>query len=119
MNQLRSLIYFDVSAGLGRIAGILSLEVEDQNASFDALQRVGSELAMHVVAAKPLFLTKELVSTDAIVNEREILKSQVLFFVIVLLFIGFCLWFKLICEIKWFLLGWQSVTPLHRSGLNI
>lgn len=62
--------------GLGRIAGILSLEVEDQNASFDALQRVGSELAMHVVAAKPLFLTKELVSADAIVNEREILKSQ-------------------------------------------
>ena len=65
------------SAGLGRIAGILSLEVEDQNASLDALQRVGSELAMHVVAAKPLFLTKELVSSEAVENEREILKSQV------------------------------------------
>ncbi|KAA8524925.1 hypothetical protein F0562_011437 [Nyssa sinensis] len=62
--------------GLGRIAGILSLEVEDGNASLDALQRVGSELAMHVVAAKPLFLTKELVSSDAVENEREILKSQ-------------------------------------------
>ncbi|KAM7492454.1 hypothetical protein LguiA_035375 [Lonicera macranthoides] len=63
-------------SGLGRIAGILSLEVEDQNASLDALQRVGSELAMHVVAAKPLFLTKELVSSEAVENEREILKSQ-------------------------------------------
>ncbi|KAL6975529.1 hypothetical protein U1Q18_024325 [Sarracenia purpurea var. burkii] len=62
--------------GLGRIAGILSLEVEDANASLDSLQRVGSELAMHVVAAKPLFLTKDLVSSDALENEREILKSQ-------------------------------------------
>lgn len=65
---------------MGRIAGILSLEVEDENASLDAVQRVGSELAMHVVAAKPLVLTKELVSSDAIQNEREILKSQVNFF---------------------------------------
>ncbi|KAH0736863.1 hypothetical protein KY285_012570 [Solanum tuberosum] len=62
--------------GVGRIAGILSLEVEDKNVSQDALQRVGSELAMHVVAAKPLFLTKEDVSSDALSNEREILKSQ-------------------------------------------
>uniref|UniRef100_A0A5B7BX97 Elongation factor Ts, mitochondrial n=1 Tax=Davidia involucrata TaxID=16924 RepID=A0A5B7BX97_DAVIN len=62
--------------GLGRIAGLLSLEVEGGNASLDAVQRVGSELAMHVVAAKPLFLTKELVSSDAVENEREILKSQ-------------------------------------------
>ena len=64
---------------MGRIAGLLSLEVEDQNASVDALQHVGSELAMHVVAAKPLFLTKDDVSTEAMESEREILKSQVLF----------------------------------------
>jgi translation elongation factor EF-Ts len=63
---------------LGRIAGILSLEVEDGNPQLDALQRVGSELAMHVVATKPLFLTKDLVSSDALESEREILKSQVL-----------------------------------------
>ncbi|PSR96425.1 Elongation factor Ts like [Actinidia chinensis var. chinensis] len=62
--------------GLGRIAGILSLEVEDGNTSLDPLQHVGSELAMHIVAAKPLFLTKDLVSIDALENEREILKSQ-------------------------------------------
>lgn len=64
---------------MGRIAGILTLEVEDGNSQLDALQRVGSELAMHVVAAKPLFLTKDLVSSEALASEREILKSQVLF----------------------------------------
>ncbi|KAF3444328.1 hypothetical protein FNV43_RR14018 [Rhamnella rubrinervis] len=62
--------------GLGRIAGILTLEVEDGNLQLDSLQQVGSELAMHVVAAKPLFLTKELVSSDALEAEREVLKSQ-------------------------------------------
>ncbi|XP_028768729.1 elongation factor Ts, mitochondrial [Neltuma alba] len=61
---------------LGRIAGILSLEVGDIKTQLDAIQRVGSELAMHVVAAKPLFLSKELVSSEALENEREILKSQ-------------------------------------------
>ncbi|KDP45166.1 hypothetical protein JCGZ_15031 [Jatropha curcas] len=62
--------------GLGRIAGLVSLEVEDGNPRLEALQQVGSELAMHVVAAKPLFLTKELVSSSALESEREILKSQ-------------------------------------------
>ncbi|XP_022949489.1 elongation factor Ts, mitochondrial-like [Cucurbita moschata] len=62
--------------GLGRIAGILSLEVEGGSLQADALQRVGSEIAMHIVAAKPLFLTKELVSSEALKNEREILQTQ-------------------------------------------
>ncbi|MED6172366.1 hypothetical protein PIB30_049386 [Stylosanthes scabra] len=62
--------------GLGRIAGILSLEADEGKTQVDAIQRVGSELAMHVVAAKPLFLTKELVSSDALENEREVLRSQ-------------------------------------------
>lgn len=64
--------------GLGRIAGVLTLEVGDGNLKLDSLQQVGSELAMHVVAAKPLFLTRELVSSDALEGEREILKSQVI-----------------------------------------
>lgn len=73
---LSTYLHTSPQAGVGRIAGLLSLEVEDQNASVDALQRVGSELAMHVVAAKPLFLTKDDVSTEAMESEREILKSQ-------------------------------------------
>ncbi|XP_056861836.1 elongation factor Ts, mitochondrial-like [Raphanus sativus] len=55
--------------GLGRIAGSESTQLE-------TVQRVGSEIAMHVVAAKPLFLSKDLVSSEALANEREILKSQ-------------------------------------------
>lgn len=63
---------------MGRIAGRLSLEVEDKKCQPDPLRCAGSELAMHAVAAKPLFLTKELVSSDTLENEREILKSQVI-----------------------------------------
>ncbi|CAA0829586.1 Elongation factor Ts- mitochondrial [Striga hermonthica] len=62
--------------GIGRHAGLLSLEVEDKNASLDAVQRVGSEIAMHLVAAKPLFLSKEDVFPHALENERDILRSQ-------------------------------------------
>nr|GFB33807.1 elongation factor Ts, mitochondrial [Tanacetum cinerariifolium] len=66
------------SETLNIINGIryLKLGVEDGNGPSDVVQRVGAELAMHVVAAKPLVLTKELVSSDAVQNEREILKLQ-------------------------------------------
>lgn len=70
--------FFEMRIGLGRIAGIVTLEVEGENTQLEAIQRVGSELAMQVVAAKPLFLSKDLVSSEAIANEREILKSQVI-----------------------------------------
>lgn len=73
---LSTYLHASPQPGLGRIAGVLTLEVEDGNSQLDDLQRVGSELAMHIVAAKPLFLTKELVSSDALESEREILKSQ-------------------------------------------
>jgi len=62
--------------GLGRIAGLITLEAEDSSASLDALKTVGSSIAMHIVATKPLFLSKELVSPAAIENEREILRTQ-------------------------------------------
>ncbi|XP_020579920.1 elongation factor Ts, mitochondrial [Phalaenopsis equestris] len=61
--------------GLGRIAGMLTIEAEDNSASLEPLRKVGSSLAMHVVAAKPLFLARENVSSEAIENERDILKS--------------------------------------------
>ncbi|GAB4825359.1 hypothetical protein Ancab_008230 [Ancistrocladus abbreviatus] len=73
---LSTYLHTSPQPGLGRIAGIVSLEVDDPHTSLDLLQQFGSELAMHIVAAKPLFLTKELVSSDALESEREILKSQ-------------------------------------------
>ncbi|KAL9266736.1 Elongation factor Ts, mitochondrial-like protein [Drosera capensis] len=73
---LSTYLHSSPQQGLGRLAGILSLEVDDGHASLDALHNVGSELAMHIVAAKPLFISKELVSSEALDSEREILKSQ-------------------------------------------
>ncbi|RWR94316.1 elongation factor Ts, mitochondrial isoform X1 [Cinnamomum micranthum f. kanehirae] len=73
-----SYLHTSPQPGLGRIAGILSLEAEN-DVPLDALQRVGSSLAMHIVAAKPLFLSKELVSSEALESERDILKSQVFY----------------------------------------
>ncbi|CAO2168782.1 unnamed protein product, partial [Urochloa humidicola] len=51
-------------------------EGEDSSVSLDALKTVGSSIAMHIVATKPLFLSKELVSAAAVENEREILRTQ-------------------------------------------
>ncbi|XP_062191435.1 elongation factor Ts, mitochondrial [Phragmites australis] len=62
--------------GLGRIAGLVTLEAENSSALLGALKRVGPSIAMHIVAAKPLFLSKELVSAAAVENEREILQTQ-------------------------------------------
>ncbi|KAI3444075.1 hypothetical protein Pfo_000740 [Paulownia fortunei] len=62
----------------GVLSAHISIQVpnQDKDARLDAVQSVGSELAMHVVAAMPLFLKKEHVSSDALGNECEILRSQ-------------------------------------------
>ncbi|XP_078434319.1 translation elongation factor Ts (EF-Ts) [Wolffia australiana] len=71
-----SYLHTSPQPGLGRIAGLLSLEIEEGDPSLNPLRQAGASLAMHIVAAKPLFLSKELVSSEAIEAEREILKSQ-------------------------------------------
>lgn len=73
---ISSYLHTSPQPGLGRLAGILTLEVEDENAPEEALAQVGSQLAMHIVAAKPQFISKELVSSEALDSERDILKSQ-------------------------------------------
>ncbi|KAJ4849626.1 hypothetical protein Tsubulata_036766 [Turnera subulata] len=73
---LSTYLHTSPQPGLGRIAGLVSLEIESGNHMSESSQDIGSELAMHVVAAKPLFLNRELVSTDALATELEILKSQ-------------------------------------------
>ncbi|KAG0538173.1 hypothetical protein BDA96_03G212400 [Sorghum bicolor] len=62
--------------GMGRIAGLVTLEAEDSITLLDAVKSVGSSIAMQIVATKPLFLSKELVSASALENEREILRTQ-------------------------------------------
>ena len=62
---------------MGRIAALVTLEAEDSSAPLDALKRVGSSIAMHIVASKPLFLSRELVSAAAVESERDVLRTQV------------------------------------------
>ncbi|CAD6238179.1 unnamed protein product [Miscanthus lutarioriparius] len=62
--------------GMGRIAGLVTLEAEDSSTLLDAVKSVGSSIAMQIVATKPLFLSKELVSASALENEHEILRTQ-------------------------------------------
>ena len=77
-----SLLVFICSyAGLGKTAGILTLEAKEgtiQPTSV-AVSNVGDFLAMHIVASRPLFLSKELVTQEVWDRERNIILSQVTF----------------------------------------
>ncbi|EFJ37275.1 hypothetical protein SELMODRAFT_76038 [Selaginella moellendorffii] len=73
-----SYLHMSPASGLSRLAGLVSLEVEhDQEGSHsETLKSLGSSLAMHVVAARPLFLSKELVDSEVLEHERNICKAQ-------------------------------------------
>jgi elongation factor Ts len=43
-----------------------------------ALQELGSKIAMHIVAARPVAVTREGVPEEALQSEREILRAQAL-----------------------------------------
>lgn len=73
-----SYLHTSPQPGLGRIAGLLTLECGNLHVPLptEVLQRVGSNLAMHVVAARPLFLAKSHVTAETLEAERDILKTQ-------------------------------------------
>ena len=59
--------------------GLVTLEPEDGKVDGqEAEAEVGAALAMHVVAAKPLFSSKELVPESSLQHESDIFRSQVL-----------------------------------------
>lgn len=66
--------------GLGRIAGVLTLDVEGGFLEEDAteFEPYGNLLAMHIVAAKPLFLSRDHVDPQCLQQERDVLQSQAL-----------------------------------------
>lgn len=67
--------------GLARVAGLVTLEPTADSQSGDhpaELSTLGESLAMHIVAQRPLFLSKDLVAPEALQHERDILTSQVL-----------------------------------------
>lgn len=64
--------------GLARIVGLIALEPDHgilQGQEPEA--QIGTALAMHVVAAKPLFLSRELVPQTVIRRETIAFRSQV------------------------------------------
>lgn len=64
--------------GLARVVGLVTLESEHGSLKDEEAEaQLGSALAMHVVAAKPLFLSKELVPDTFLHRETDIFRSQV------------------------------------------
>ncbi len=56
----------------GKMGAIVELEASGGTADSEKLQALGREIAMHVVSAKPQYLTREQVPADVIENERRI-----------------------------------------------
>ncbi|KAL2642343.1 hypothetical protein R1flu_009930 [Riccia fluitans] len=77
-----SYLHSSTQAGLARVAGLLTLEPaisDSQSGDHQAeLSSLGESLAMHIVAQRPLFLSKDLVAPEALQHERDILTSQAL-----------------------------------------
>lgn len=59
--------------GLGKIGVLVALE---SSASADALQEIGKQVAMHVAAAHPQFLNRDVVDADVLARERAVYKEQ-------------------------------------------
>ena len=63
---------------LGSQASVVSLQCEGANdgTNMEGVGEVGRKLAMHVVAASPLYATKADVPSDVLQREKEVLKEQ-------------------------------------------
>lgn len=67
----------DTSALAGTAAAIVELTPTKENMSKEEIREIGKKLAMHVVAAKPSYLTPNDVPTDVLEKEKEILMEQI------------------------------------------
>ncbi|CAN5474237.1 translation elongation factor Ts [soil metagenome] len=56
----------------GKMGAIVEIQTDKAVANLADLQAVARELAMHVVSAKPTFLTRDDISAEVIENERRI-----------------------------------------------
>ena len=68
-----SYMHNSLAPGLGKIGVLVALESE---ASGEAVETLGRQLAMHVAAANPQFLDTGSVSASALDRERAILREQ-------------------------------------------
>lgn len=68
-----SYVHGALKPGLGKIGVLVGLE---SDAAPDALQALGKQLAMHIAAARPEWLSTDDVDTDHIERERAVLADQ-------------------------------------------
>ncbi|NKD87120.1 elongation factor Ts [Haematospirillum sp. 15-248] len=68
-----SYVHTAVKPGLGKIGVLVALESEGD---VTRLEEVGKQIAMHVAAANPQYLDKDLVDTAALDRERDVLADQ-------------------------------------------
>ena len=68
-----SYVHSALAPGLGRIAVLVALE---SDADKDTLEGLGKQIAMHIAAANPEFLTVDSVDADSLERERDVLKEQ-------------------------------------------
>lgn len=66
-------IHNAISDGLGKIGVLVGLESTGDKTALEAL---GKQIAMHVAAARPEFLTVDVVDTSALDRERSVLSEQ-------------------------------------------
>ncbi|KAL1514800.1 hypothetical protein AB1Y20_003886 [Prymnesium parvum] len=71
-----SYVHNTYSPNVGRTAAMVSLASTAQDRT--ALESLGTRIAMHIVAASPLYLNQESVPADALQKEIQILKEQAL-----------------------------------------
>jgi elongation factor Ts len=78
--SIASYLHNTAAPGLGRAGALVALEYDDSNVSAEsakAIQSLGHRLAMHVVAAKPAYLSRKTVPEEAVQKERNFLAEQV------------------------------------------
>jgi len=68
-----SYVHSAAAPGMGRIGVIVALESSGDAAK---LEEFGKQLAMHIAAANPLWVTKDEVDTEALDRERAVLAEQ-------------------------------------------
>jgi len=65
------------SSDAGLAAAVVEIAGKGVESDAEMAGTIGKKLAMHVVAAKPTYLTSDCIPEDVIEKEKEILKSQV------------------------------------------
>lgn len=67
----------DPSSNAGLAAAVVEISGDRITTNPEAANEIGRKLAMHIVAAKPMYLDISCVPKDILEKEKEILKSQV------------------------------------------